>query len=209
MTYSHIVSKAWAGAKKGLNEDFEGFRLHKDKKMLTFVCESKWLNAMKREAAKKKSERNNYHMGLHVVVFPQLEHLTDFTDASSGVRRGGPSSYNPEAIGTMRFAFVPAENKLHLEYVQSHFKSQSNNDLFMMPDEVKLSRSLATKYGGWRQKALQAALVFVKHAGLKGLRFSKEFLDLEKGFNEQFKQFIKKNKIKVKDEGKYLLLKPK
>jgi hypothetical protein len=78
------------------------------------------------------------------VYYPRPEDLELFQAASRNVRDGGPAKEYFAGVGSVEL-FEVVHNKWCIEYIQSHF-IQGN------PSE--LTREIATKYGGWRQRVL-------------------------------------------------------
>jgi hypothetical protein len=93
------------------------------------------------------------------VAFPRSEDFPAFEEAGRGVERGGPSGENRGGIGTMQsrkphpevrprlLKEINAEHPafdsdfFYLVYAQAHYKTGRT--------PPALSRTLATKYGGW------------------------------------------------------------
>lgn len=98
-----------------------------------------------------------------IVAFPKKEHLEDFEKAGLGVRADGPADYNPGAIGTMMVHIDPdPKEAIKFIFLQSHYVSQGPSKGGERREEGiskehTLSRSLASKYAGWRGRAIARA----------------------------------------------------
>ncbi|MFH1696619.1 MAG: hypothetical protein ABH854_01795 [Candidatus Diapherotrites archaeon] len=124
-----------------------GYKIIKDKKMVVVVQtggSSSWEH-------------------IKFVAYPKLEHIEIFRKAAKGVREGGEAEINPGAIGTLQIYRVGEKNRgpkdvhIHLDYSQSHFAAGEGKGM--------LPRSLATKYGGWRERCLREAVKFALENG--------------------------------------------
>ncbi|VVB67512.1 Uncharacterised protein [Candidatus Norongarragalina meridionalis] len=89
-------------------------------------------------------ERGNW---FDIVVYPKPEHEEAFLKAITGLKPGGPSKDYPGAVGTVRVTLTSKGDLAVLQIAQSHFK-KGNGAGFLSP-------TLARKYSGWRQRALE------------------------------------------------------
>jgi hypothetical protein len=93
-----------------------------------------------------------------LIVFPLNDnHIEHFKQAAKGVRAHGPAMANPGAIGTVSLKRM-GEGPYFLDYAQAHYTTPVNGK----KTEKYLPRSLATKYGGWRQRAFKFAMRLAK-----------------------------------------------
>lgn len=165
------VLRAWE-APEGTSRVWN-YYVVKDKKMVVMI-------PMRKEGAK----------ALRVVVFPKPEHFEEFQRAKRGVKVGGPASNNPHGVGTLNVKFPLKGKSPEIEYTQAHFKTRG---------EFGLKRSLATYYGGWRQRALKGALSYLAEYGdnldafgeKRVLRIRKKLLSRRKK-SKRTKKFVQK-----------------
>ena len=156
----HFLQSAWK-LPDGRHSDMSSTTI-KDSKMVILAEEKNtW-----------SSKEGGESLSASIVAYPKLEHFDDFLKASAGVRVIGPSFWNPGAVGTIYLKERMEPNLLYVSYVQSHFKTGVDGGKL-------LSRSLATKYGGWRKRCLKEAILFAHKSG-KDLVFSEELFDFRK-----------------------------
>ena len=80
----------------------------------------------------------------HWVYYPKKEHLSEFRKSSLKVLYGGPANIFPGAVGSIE-VIKDVWDLWEINYIQSHFKTQPGGPV---------TRSLATKYGGWSNRVL-------------------------------------------------------
>jgi hypothetical protein len=176
-----VIKKAWSldnGVHKLGHSRMSRFpyRVTKDNKMLTVSnhFETAADLAMQGEVA--------------ITVFPRLEHVEAFRKASKGARAFGPGRWNPDAVGTLEIR-TSEKGPYELEFAQSHFVTKRPGD---SPRITKrLDRPLATKYHGWRQRALREAVTLLASHG-KSLRVPSSVLVSEEGKPTKFAEDLKK-----------------
>lgn len=137
---SEVVRWAWEEAPDGHSE-FQEWRIHKDKKMITVSPTQ--IHDLRESASR-----------IRIVVFPRLKHLNEFKKASMAVSPAGPAKSNPGAVGSIGIQ-LDARGPDTLEYAQAHFMTKGNTKL--VDPAYGLERGLATRYGGWRRRALREA----------------------------------------------------
>lgn len=132
-----------------------------------------------------------------IIAFPKKEDIARFKEAMGSMVRKGPADYNPGAIGTLMIK-RPTEPHSPLEFVfmQSHFKTGGAKG-YRGEVATPLPRALATKYGGWRVRALkQAAEIAADH----GTEFEVEghHLFFSKSLEDALNK-LRENGIEMKD----------
>jgi hypothetical protein len=80
------------------------------------------------------------------VFYPKKEDLEIFMKAARFVKGGGPAQTFVAAVGSVQVVVNP-RNEWFIEHIQSHF---------IQGVPVELTRGVATKYGGWRHRVLDA-----------------------------------------------------
>lgn len=116
----------------------EGLEVLKDDKMCT---------------VREVSERDGLGHVTDLIVFPlNDEHIRSFKQAAKGVRAHGPAMSNPGAVGTVSLRKTDG-GPYFFDYAQAHYTTGRNGE----KNPKILPRSLATKYGGWRQRAFRFA----------------------------------------------------
>jgi len=143
-----VLAKAWT-LNHGVHR-IGRYRVFRDHKMVTVT-----------EAADSPEElRDRYDFD--AVVFPVGdEHLKAFKHAARGVKAFGPAHMNPGGVGTLTASLSSFRGAFTLNVQQSHFKTRRPED---SSRSKRLDRSLATRYGGWRQRALREMInVMGKH----------------------------------------------
>lgn len=98
-------------------------------------------------------------MDINIVAFPRAEHFPEFEKASRGVEGYGSALINPTGIGTISITRRPGEPYI-LRYAQSHYLTEGNPRL--TDASLGLKRKLATRYHGWRKRAIKEAIKLVK-----------------------------------------------
>lgn len=83
-----------------------------------------------------------------LVLYPRPEHANAFAKAMESTVGGGPSEYYPGAVGCLQYREIPGRQTL-ITFIQGAYrqKDAEGNDL--------VPRTLATKYGGWRENLLK------------------------------------------------------
>ncbi len=160
MAYVKTARDAWRELPLGVTHNFRGKRIVKDRKMLLVMPTHAELEEI--------LYRHLHSLGLvtHsgvIVAFPAAKHFREFQQAAEGVRVRGPASVNPGAVGTLSFMLKSTggtnpQAGIEVFYAQSHFKTTG---------DLPLSRTLATHYGGWRQRAWSEILQLASKHGLK------------------------------------------
>ena len=79
-----------------------------------------------------------------IVVFPRPNHIPVFKKAVKKLREHGPAWSHPGAVGTISIS--NQRTKTSLRYAQAHYSSEV------------VSRSMITRYAGWRVRALMHAI---------------------------------------------------
>ena len=87
-----------------------------------------------------------------IVVFPRPDHVPVFRKAAEKLKVAGPSDRNPGAVGTISINNL--RTKTSLRYAQAHYSSRT------------VSRSMITRYGGWRVRALAHAIKLAHGIGM-------------------------------------------
>ncbi len=156
-----VAMEAWKKAGKGVNADFKGHRVVKSDKIILIMPRlGEWpLNSMHKSG------------GLSVVAYPRPEHVEAFKEANSSVATYGPAYNYPGSIGSLELQIWSRNHPLELRVAQSHFKAGNNHYLYV--GQTTLPRSLATKYHGWRKRALKHA-VEIAHRHDKDFEVSRE-----------------------------------
>ncbi len=122
-----------------------------------------------------------------LVYYPKLEHIHNFKDAVKSRRSLGPGEKFKGAVGSINLRLLTRGYKkvLHIGYIQAHFKTG-----------VEVSRSLASKYGGWRKHLLNTLFEIVETEKITRINY----LDLNpiafgeeeaKSINNRFDEFKK------------------
>jgi hypothetical protein len=140
------VSKRFRNRANGVFRGRNGLGVMKDNKMCTVrdVNEIDGLSHMSK-----------------LIVFPVEEsHIKQFKQAAKGVRDNGPAAKNPGAVGTV-FLRRMMDGPYFLYYAQAHYTTAKKGE----DKKANLHRSLATKYGGWRQRAFRFATQIARDEG--------------------------------------------
>jgi len=84
------------------------------------------------------------------VYYPNPQHMEAFRKGSSGLKWGAPGKKYLGSVGSLKIAITTMDNQkvYQVHYIQGHSKSGVRHSP---------PRALTTKYGGWRQKLLEAA----------------------------------------------------
>ena len=132
--------------------DVGGYHVVKDRKMLVI------------HSPLNKSAEPNQMAYTQIVVYPRPEHFKAFVAAVKSVAQGGPADANPGGVGAVGVAYLNAERPfLVLSFAQAQYAS---NPVRKKYKGTALPRSLATRYAGWRYRALCAALRLAVKEGL-------------------------------------------
>jgi len=156
---ARIAHQAWESEKKGEME-IDGHPVRKDGKIVLV------------------SQETYEGKRFMTVAFPRPIHMPDFARAAEGTDIGGPARSNPEGIGTLAMnrmdsdiafsRYRPAPTAVQrfphvwmLHMAQAHFKTKSQSS-----QRPTLSRTRATQYLGWRQRAMNEALRHCQKTGI-------------------------------------------
>jgi len=93
-----------------------------------------------------------------ILAVPKPRHVNDFVEASKGVLGGTPAKRLLGSIGLLHA--IRTRFGWRVDYVQSHYNNAS---------DFPLKRSLATQYGGWAKRAMEAV---AEHVANEGVRFA-------------------------------------
>lgn len=146
-----VVRKAWSEAPHGITENFMGYRVVKDKKMVLFT---------------KSVPENIDPRAIRIVAFPKLEHIETFKEVRNALDMGGPSDDNRGAVGTMEIGTGVMNryyNAYLVRYAQSHFMT-TNHERGASGYRF-LPRKYATMYAGWRIRCLKEAISLAERDG--------------------------------------------
>ena len=200
---SELAEVAWHHPATGKAFTIKGHAAFKDGKMVVLT---KPLSASKRA-------------GVLFYAFPKTEHADSFAEATSGVLARSHLKEGRGAVGSA--SLYRFDDAFVLDFIQSHFiaeqtpevgkklsptkKQPPKPDLLRDGKEVFLSRSLATKYGGWRVRCLKQAILY---AHSKGCDFH-VFPDLLEGVKperviEDLKTACRELNLPVSKEGEKL-----
>ena len=136
------------------------------------------------------------------IYYPKKEHFQTFKKAVKFVRPGGPASLSPGSVGVIKTEHLNPNSNYRAIFIKTMQSS------FMTGKPSKLNRSLATKYGGWRQHILDEIFAQVLKEKI-GVAFEIPEIQGEKPNSprERMKIFIdaaKRHGFKVQEIGTML-----
>jgi len=95
----------------------------------------------------------------NLVLYPKPEYSQAFAKAISSTRGGGPSDKYPGAVGMLQYAKIG--KVISIGFIQAAFRQKDGKG------NAALSRTLATKYGGWQKHLLDHLFSSAKADGMK------------------------------------------
>ncbi|MDO8646832.1 MAG: hypothetical protein Q7R70_00245 [Candidatus Diapherotrites archaeon] len=132
----------------------------------------KGVEALRKKTAKiivhrKLLEKNGVQKGIigkldwfgntYWIYYPKQEHFQTFKEGSKFVIAGGPATLSPGSVGVIKTERLANSNTILIKNMQASFRTG-------FPAE--LNRSLATKYGGWRQHVLDEIFSHARNEGV-------------------------------------------
>lgn len=190
MAFVGIAKEAWA-LPKGTHEH-RGFRAVRNPHnvLLFFNPISYYQQSAKLlSTSETLSQLERKEAILHIVAYPNPKHHEAFAEQSKLNRKGGYSEDYPEAVGTLSIGLDPRKTKgdLRVHYVQSHMAGSENNTTRKWNNEHTpksgLSRSMKTRYAGWRERAFRELIRLAKQKN-KDVTVTKSFSELRKQFKK-------------------------
>lgn len=99
------------------------------------------------------------NQGIRFIYYPQKEHFEIFDRANSRVKIAGACHWFHGSVGSIltHMQQISGKNFLVVKDIQGHFKQG---------EPAELTRSLATKYGGWRNRLLTETFIKAESLGL-------------------------------------------
>lgn len=94
-----------------------------------------------------------------LVLYPKPEHSQEFAKAITSTRMGGPSDKYPGAVGMLNYTKIG--KSISIGFIQAAFRQKDTRG------NAVLSRTLATKYGGWQKHLLDHVFSSAKADGMK------------------------------------------
>lgn len=119
------------------------------------------LRAVKSNAAKKwliAEEDMQKGRFVNMALYPSAEHAQKFASSIPMLIYKGPSETYPGAVGVVRVQRTP--NGFHIPFMQGTFRQAAFGGAQLVP------RSVATKYGGWREHLLDRLFEKAKDEGI-------------------------------------------
>lgn len=134
------------------------FRVIRDKKMIVVSYANKALDLFS---------------AFSIVVFPKPEDQKHFRRALKSVREDGPAEINPGSVGSIliyKQLSSAGEENLNIKHIQSHFLTKRKTATGKKPSVKEthgLPRNIASKYAGWRIRAITEAIRIAEREGKK------------------------------------------
>lgn len=95
-----------------------------------------------------------------LTVYPSAEHAGKFARTVHHLQFGGPSEEYPGSVGSVNYEHDEWKREIKVNYAQGTFLQKAKNG------EPLVERSVAAKYGGWRQHAFAYLLEYAREKGV-------------------------------------------